>query len=101
MTGKTLNTSENDDANVLLIKALLIYRTNLKLDLKFGQMYSFSFKLPNISGEIYPYADRFRPKALLCLDAVDGILGSGAPALEKCCQQIDGEHDDQGEQQWH
>ena len=48
-----------------------------------------------------PYAGRFRPKVLLRLDVIDWILGSGAPALEKCCQQIDGEHDDQGEQQWH
>jgi len=61
MTGKALNTSEKDDANVLFINTLLMYRTNLKLDLKFGQRYSFSFKLPNISGEIYPNADRFRP----------------------------------------
>ncbi len=75
--------------------------TNLKLNLKFGQRYNFSFKPPNISGEIYPYAGRFRPMVLLRLDVIDWILGSGAPALEKCCQQIDGEHDDQGEQQWH
>ena len=37
MTGKTLNTSENDDANVLFIKVLLMQWTNLKLNLKFGQ----------------------------------------------------------------
>lgn len=61
MMGKTLNTSENDDAKVLFIKVLLMQWTNLKLDLKFGQRYNFSFKPPNISGEIYPYAGRFRP----------------------------------------
>ena len=33
---------------------------------------------------------RFRPVVLFRLDIVDGILGGGAPALEKCCQQIDG-----------
>ncbi len=34
------------------------------------------------SGEIYPYADRFRPMVLLRLDIVDGILRSSAPALD-------------------
>ena len=91
MMGKTLNTSENDDANVLFIKVLLMQWTNLKLDLKFGQRYNFSFKPPNISGEIYPYAGRFRPKVLLRLDVIDRILGGGAPALDDDGEQGDDE----------
>jgi hypothetical protein len=39
---------------------------------------TFSF----VSGEICPKAGGFRPKMLLRLDIVDGILRSSAPALD-------------------
>ena len=34
------------------------------------QRYNICLTLTSISGEIYPYADRFRPKVLLRLDVI-------------------------------
>ncbi len=56
------------DANVLFINCLLIGWINLKLNLKFGQRYGFSFKLPNILGgnhDFYTDFARFCTFALL------------------------------------
>lgn len=39
--------------------------------------------------------------ALFVFDTIDRILCRRMPTLEGCGQQIDGEHDDNGEQQWH
>jgi hypothetical protein len=68
------------------------------------QIYDFLVKKVRFALAFYKLLvekPRFLLSSSLRLDVIDRILGSGAPALGKCSQQIDGEHDDKGEQQGH